>query len=86
MGFFAVTRAMPGSGTLLTNAGFDEISVRTDRQRPSLGKLAHHARMLWLLRVLRRFNLAEAALPFRIPLPGIALVTAKKPRADEPVT
>lgn len=62
----------------LANAGFRVESMRSDRQRPSFGKLASLARMAALARIVEKTGLSRRALPFPVPIPGVRVVWARK--------
>lgn len=66
-----------GVALALERAGFRVEAMDTDRQSPSLAKIAGHARLGFLHPVLSRLGLAEAALPLALPLPGIVAVRAR---------
>lgn len=65
-----------GCINLLERVGFTEIEIRTDWQRPSFSKLFHHAK-LPALQKIKLLNQNFTSLPFQVPIPGVALVTAK---------
>ena len=63
---------------LLRRSGFMDVHMAPDRQRPSLGKLLHHARLPGALRFMGRLGLAEARLPLAVPIPGVACIVARR--------
>jgi len=69
-----------GLGQALRNAGLEELWHRTDRQRPSLGKLFNQARCGWALPLLDRLGLQSAPLPLSLPIPGVKLLRARVAR------
>lgn len=66
-----------GVRSALERAGLRIEAMRVDRQSPTFAKIAGHARLGVLYPWIERCGLAEAALPFGLPLPGIVAVRAR---------
>lgn len=67
-----------GARALFSATGFNDIRMRMDRQRPSLGKLLQHAKLAPLIGLIERLFGTGARLPFPLPIPGIVSVTAQR--------
>jgi SAM-dependent methyltransferase len=67
-----------GAHQTLARCGFHDIALRTDRQRPSLGKLLHHAGMSGAIPWVERLLGAGARLPAALPLPGIIALHCRR--------
>ncbi len=65
-----------GCERALSRNGFRIVSMRHDRQRPSLQKLFHHARIDFLIPALKRLGIAGMSLPWSLPIPSIRFVEA----------
>jgi SAM-dependent methyltransferase len=68
-----------GCRRAMENAGFAVTQLRRDVQQPSWQKLVTHSRLPGAARLLRSLRLEKAILPWPLPVPGIRIVTAKKP-------
>jgi len=66
-----------GVHAALARAGLRIESMAIDRQSPTLAKILGHARLGRVYPWLERAGLADAALPFALPLPGIVAVRAR---------
>jgi SAM-dependent methyltransferase len=67
-----------GVAALLRRTGFALVRSRTDRQSPSLQKLFKHAKLSALLPVLAVLGMEHASSPWRVPIPGVRLVVARR--------
>jgi SAM-dependent methyltransferase len=65
-----------GCRRALERAGFAIREITTDRQRPSLGKLATHVGLRGALPLLDRLGLSSLAIPVAIPIPGVWFIDA----------
>ncbi len=66
-----------GCELALNSNGFRIVAMHPDKQRPSLQKLFHHARLGHLVPLLERLRLNKSSLPFSLPMPGINFVKAQ---------
>lgn len=66
-----------GVGICLANAGLQVETMASDFQAPTLSKFLGHARLGAFYSAVKRLGLAELALPFPVPLPGIMSVCAR---------
>jgi SAM-dependent methyltransferase len=75
----SVMQFMTGCGMRLAleRAGLTVEQQAMDRQSPTLSKLVGHARLGFIYPFIVRTGLADAALPFGVPLPGIVAVRAR---------
>jgi len=64
-------------------AGFAIESLRRDRQRPSFGKFAKHARWRFVSALLGKWGLSNRPIPVALPIPGVFMLRA---RADVAAT
>jgi SAM-dependent methyltransferase len=70
-----------GVSAALERAGFQMVSTRRDRQRPTLSKILGHARLQWVYPLAKRMGVGQLATPFSLPIPGVMVTWAKLPTA-----
>ncbi len=68
-----------GIAACLSNAGLEVENMSLDYQSPTMSKVLGHARLGALFPIAELLKVANKALPFSVPLPGIVAVWAKAP-------
>jgi predicted TPR repeat methyltransferase len=68
--------SIEGMNQALADAGLRVIKQRTDRQRPTLGKLLGHLKLHRFFPMFKRLGLSQSQLPLSLPIPGVIVVWA----------
>jgi len=68
--------SLEGMNRALANAGLRVVKQRTDRQRPTIGKLLGHGKLHRLFPWFRRMGLSQRQFPTSLPIPGVVVVWA----------
>lgn len=63
---------------ILSSAGFDEITIKTDYQMPSFSKVLNHSKLSQLIPMSKIFLKWFNSFPFPLPIPGVKLARARR--------
>lgn len=67
---------------ILSLTGFQDTSIKTDCQMPSLSKVFNHAKLPLLLPVAKVLSGRFSSFPFPMPIPGVKLVRSRNTSAQ----